>query len=265
MDARAAGGCCRAQKNNIPGGGAKIVTYQWVDCGRDVVSRRYDRIAKFIPFFDWLFFVPWDLRRKAVAKMGLGRGDSVLEIGCGTGLNFPYLREAVGPEGRVYGVDISAGMLRQARALRDAKDWRNIALCESDAADYAAPAPLDAVLFSLSYNTMPHHRTVLRRAWQQLRPGGRLVIMDAKVPPGLGGRLVLPFSLWLMKHTMLGNPLIHPWQELGTVAGDVDMSECMFSSYYICSATKPIAGAAAGDRAANDNAGPDSAYHIAAE
>lgn len=197
--------------------------------------------------------------------MQLRGGDRVLEIGCGTGRNFSYLREAVGPEGRIYGVDISPGMLRQARTLRDANDWRNIELSECDAADYAAPAPLDAVLFSLSYNTMPHHRTVLRRAWQQLHPGGRLVIMDAKVPPGLGGRLVLPFGLWLMKHTMLGNPLIHPWQELRTIAGDVAMSECMFSSYYICSATKPFAGAATGDHAANDNAGPDSAYNIAAE
>ena len=156
-------------------------------------------------------------------------------------------------------------MLRKAEQLRDANDWRNIELCECDAADYAAPVPLDAVLFSLSYNTMPHHRTVLRHAWQQLRPGGRLIIMDAKVPPGLGGRLVLPFSLWLMKHTMLGNPLIHPWQELGAVADHVDMSECMFSSYYICSATKPFADAATGDGAANDNAGPESAYNIAAE
>ncbi len=239
--------------------------YQWVDCGRDAVRRRYDRIAKFIPLFDWLLFVPWDLRRKAVGKMGVGRGDSVLEIGCGTGRNFPYLRDAVGPEGRIYGVDISPGMLHEARALREAEDWHNIELCEGDAADYAATVPLDAVLFSLSYNTMPHHRTVLRRAWQQLRPGGRLVIMDAKVPPGWGGRLVLPFSLWLMKHTMLGNPLIHPWQELGAVAGDVDMSECMFSSYYICTATKPFADAATGDGVANDNAGPDSAYGIAAE
>ena len=169
------------------------MTYQWVDCGRDVVSRRYDRIAKFIPFFDWLFFVPWDLRRKAVRTMGLSRGDSVLEIGCGTGRNFAYLREAVGPEGRIFGVDISPGMLRQAERLREANDWHNIELPECDAADYTATVPLDAVLFSLSYNTMPHHRTVLRHAWQQPRPGGRLVIMDAKVPPGWGGRLVLPF------------------------------------------------------------------------
>ena len=177
------------------------------------VSRRYDRIAKFIPFFDWLFFVPWDLRRKAVGKMALGRGDSVLEIGCGTGRNFPYLREAVGPEGRIYGVDICPACCARA-ASSASQGLAQYRARECDAADYAAPAPLDAVLFSLSYNTMPHHRTVLRRAWQQLRPGGRLVIMDAKVPPGWGGRLVLPFSLWLMKHTMLGNPLIHPWQEL---------------------------------------------------
>src|ERR1700692_4570898 len=80
-------GLLPGEKQCSAGAGAKIVTYQWADCGRDVVARRYDRIAKFIPLFDWLFFVPWDLRRKAVGKMRLSRGDSVLEIGCGTGPN----------------------------------------------------------------------------------------------------------------------------------------------------------------------------------
>ena len=241
------------------------MNYQWVDCDRDAVSQRYDHIAEFIPFFDWLFFLPWDLRRKAVVELGLGRGDSVLEIGCGTGRNFPYLCDAVGPAGRICGVDISPGMLRIARQLRDANSWRNIELHQCDAADFSAPAPLDAVLFSLSYNTMPHHRIVLRRAWQQLRPGGRLVIMDAKLPPGWGGRLILPFSLWLMKHTMLGNPLIHPWQELAAIADHVEMSECLFSSYYICAATKPAGGLASHNGAANDDVNPPSAYRIAAE
>ena len=98
-------------------------------------------------------------------------------------------------------------------------------------------------------------------------PGGRLVIMDAKVPPGPAGRLIRPFGLWLMKRTMLGNPLIHPWQELGIVAEDVDMRECMFSSYYICSAMKPLVGAAIDDqdRPTNDNTSPDLAHRIAAE
>ena len=241
------------------GGGGKIVTYQWVDCDRNVVSQRYDRIADFIPFFDWLLFLPGDLRRKAVVSLGIGHGDSVLEIGCGTGRNFPHLREAVGPSGRVYGIDISTGMLGKARDLCDANDWRNIELRECDALDYAPPAPLDGILFSLSYNTMPHHRAVLRHAWEQLRPGGRLVIMDAKVPPGFGGRLILPFSLWLMKRTLLGNPLIHPWLELEAVADNVEMTECLFSSYYICSATKPFTGAA------SQGSDGDTAYGIAAE
>jgi len=86
---------------------------------------------------------------------------------------------------------------------------------------------------------MPHHLKVLRQAWKQLRPGGRLVIMDAKLPPGLGGRLILPFSLWLMKRTMLGNPYIQPWEDLQQFDGEFDMEEFMLGSYYICHAVKP--------------------------
>lgn len=247
------------------GGGGEIVTYQWVDCDRRTVSERYDRIARLIPFFDRLFFLPGDLRRKAAMRLGLNRGDSVLDIGCGTGVNFPYLRDAVGPDGHICGVDISSGMLRKAKARRDANGWNNIELFECDVVDYAAPAPLDGVLFSLSYNTMPHHRDVLRHAWQMLRPGGRLVIMDAKLPPGWGGRLILPFTLWLMKRTMLGNPLIRPWQELAEIVDGVEMRECLFSSYYICSATKPFAAAAGRDVASNDNVSLPAAHRIAAE
>ncbi len=63
---------------------------------------------------------------------------------------------------------------------------------------------------------------MLRHAWKQLRPGGRIVILDGKLPAGLGGKLVLPFSLWLMKRTMLGNPFIKPWNDLAALADDFD-------------------------------------------
>lgn len=252
------------------------MTYQWVDCDRVTVSRRYNRIARFIPLFDRLFFLPHDLRRRAVEHLGLSRGDAVLEIGCGTGNSLDYIRAAVGDAGRVYGVDISTNMLQRARARCAARQWRNVELNECDAAEYRAPTPLDGVLFCLSYNTMPHHRAVLRNAWDQLRPGGRLVIMDAKVPSGPAARLLLPFSLWLMKHTMLGNPLIKPWQELAAVAEHVDMNECLFRSYYVCCAIKPVvakplvAAKPRSDRGAdmqalNDNADADIARPVAAE
>ena len=237
------------------------MTYHWVDCDLNRVSKRYDRIAQFIAFFDWMFFLPRDLRSKAARRLGLSRGDSVLEIGCGTGRNFSYLYDAVGPTGRIYGVDISHGMLSRARQLRDDNRWRNIELTQCDAADYTAPAPLDGVLFSLSYNTMPHHGAVLRKAWEQLRPGGHLVIMDAKVPPGLGGRIVLPLSLWLMKRTVLGNPLIRPWEELAAISGHFDMAEYLFRSYYICRGMKPMLGA----RAPHGSERGEIAQRIAAE
>jgi demethylmenaquinone methyltransferase/2-methoxy-6-polyprenyl-1,4-benzoquinol methylase len=225
------------------------------------VRRRYDNIARFIPLFDRVFFLPRDSRSNAVARLELNDGDSVLDIGCGTGRSLGHLREAVGPSGRVYGIDISRGMLRQARKLCAANRWSNVELIESDAAEFTAPTPLNGVLFSLSYNTMPHHRAVLRQAWDQLVPGGRLVIMDAKVPPGLSGKLVLPFSLWLMKHTMLGNPLIHPWEELAVLTDAMDMTQRLFRSYYICCGVKPVGSS---DSAANNDDG-DAAYRIAAE
>jgi ubiquinone/menaquinone biosynthesis C-methylase UbiE len=214
------------------------VIYQWADCERAFIAARYDRIAGLIGFIDWLFFVPPHFRKRAAQRLGLRPGDRVLEIGCGTGRNFPYLRQAVGPNGRIYGVDLSGGMLAKAQALCEQQQWSNVELAQNDAAEYVAPEPLDGVLFGLSYNTMPHHLMVLHHALKQLRPGGRIVIMDGKVPSGLGGKLALPFGLWLMKHTMLGNPLIKPWKDLAAHADDFEMEEFLFGAWYICWGTK---------------------------
>jgi ubiquinone/menaquinone biosynthesis C-methylase UbiE len=182
----------------------------WVDRDRAFVARRYDRLAWLITFFEWLLFVPGRFREQAVATLGLQPGDRVLEIGCGTGRNLPYLRKAVGDTGHVYGVDLSAGMLTRARKLSDRHQWRNVTLVHGDAGDYQAPEPLDGVLFGFSYSTMPHHHAVLLQALAQLRPSGRVCVMDATLPAGAWGRVILPLSVWLMKHTLLGNPYIHP-------------------------------------------------------
>jgi len=216
------------------------MTYQWVDYNHDFISQRYDRLADVIALFDWLFFLPPGLRKHAVDRLSLKHGDCVLEAGCGSGRNFPFLRDAVGSTGRIYGVDLSPGMLRRARKLRDRHHWTNIHLTEGDAADYVAPEPVDGVLFSFAYNTMPHHLTVLHRMWKQLRPGGRLVFVDSKLPPGLGGKLLLPFSLWLMRHTLLGNPYIRPWEHHAELVANFEMEEFLFASYYVCRGIKPI-------------------------
>jgi ubiquinone/menaquinone biosynthesis C-methylase UbiE len=79
-------------------------------------------------------------------------------------------------------------MLARARELCRRKEWNNIELTQCDALSYLAPEALDAILFGLSYNTMPHHREVLRHVWKMLRPGGRIVILDGKLPPASAGK-----------------------------------------------------------------------------
>lgn len=212
--------------------------YQWVDCERAFIARRYDRIAGFMALFDWLFWFPPHLRDLAAERLAVRPGARVLEIGCGTGRNFPGLQAAVGAAGKIYGVDISSGMLAKARALCRRRQWSNVELTQCDALEYIPPEPLDGILFGLCYNTMPHHTSVLRHAWKVLRPGGRVVILDGKVPPGLIGQLALPFGLWLMKRTMLGNPFIKPWEHLAPMAGDFLMEEFVFGSWYVCWGTK---------------------------
>jgi ubiquinone/menaquinone biosynthesis C-methylase UbiE len=234
--------------------GRNALAHHWVDCERAFIAQRYDRIAGLIGLFDWLFFLPPHLRARAATRLNVAPGARVLEIGCGSGLNFPHLRAAVGPTGKVYGVDFSAGMLCKARELCEREQWSNVEVTQCDALEYIPPEPLDAILFGLSYNTMPHHLAVLRHAWKQLRPGGRLVILDGKLPNGLGGKLLVPFSLWLMKRTMLSNPLIKPWNDLAALvseaghsisaraplADEFAMEEFLFGSWYVCWGTKPM-------------------------
>ena len=218
---------------------------QWVDCDRDLIARRYDNLAPYIKLWEWLLCMPGSLRRRAVETLELNDSDRVLEIGCGTGRNLGFLRAAVGPKGIVYGVDLSHGMLAKARKLADDNGWSNVSLVRSEALVYTAPQPLDGILFSLSYNTMPHHRAVLRHALSQLRPGGRIVIMDAKLPSGSFGRRILPFGMWLMRQTFLGNPLIKPWEHLADETDEFEMKSFRFDAYYICRGIKPRQAAAA--------------------
>jgi hypothetical protein len=67
----------------------------------------YDRVATAPGVGRW---------RRAAAERVARPGDTVVEMGCGTGANLPYLRERVGPTGRVVGVDLTGPPLRRAAA-----------------------------------------------------------------------------------------------------------------------------------------------------
>src|SRR3954452_16214404 len=121
-------------------------------------TRRYDRIARTYSTLEPLYLVFPPARRRAVATLGLKPGDTVLEIGAGSGRNFPYLVEAVGPRGTVIGVDPSPGMLAEARKLIERRGWSNVELVEQDATHLAIARDVGGLLFSLSYSAMPDPR-----------------------------------------------------------------------------------------------------------
>ena len=80
-----------------------------------------------------------------------------------------------------------------------------------------------------------------------------------RLPSGRSAKWMLPFGLWLMKHTMLGNPLIQPWRELAAPCDDFRMRKCLFGSYYICRAVKPSTEPAAAAEASHGEAAIDPA------
>lgn len=201
------------------------------------ITRRYDRLARFYNVLEPLYLIHDGARRKAVQALELSTGDTVLEIGCGTGRNLAHLLNAVGDGGRVIGVDASSGMLAEAHKLVERHGWSNVQLLQADAAKLAAEPALDGALFSLSYSVLPDRGPALEAAWRQLRAGGRLVVMDAGLPDNLLGRILRPAGRVLVSIAP-GDPYSRPWDDLATLA-PVSTRRFLASLYFVCSITKP--------------------------
>lgn len=102
---------------------------RWMRYNTDFIRRRYNGLAPIQPVFEYVFWLPRGIRRRAVRQLELFRGARVPEVACGTGRNLPFLIEAVGPSGHVYGVDLSEGNSRgRGEALRSTR------MAERDAA-----------------------------------------------------------------------------------------------------------------------------------
>jgi demethylmenaquinone methyltransferase/2-methoxy-6-polyprenyl-1,4-benzoquinol methylase len=127
------------------------------------------------------------------------RGECILEVGCGTGHALQSLSRAVGAGGRVYGLEISPGMLAESRQkLRDSSNALPI-LCDARALCFPAGC-LDGVFMSFTLELFETQDvpTVLAEAYRVLEDGGRLglVSMTDDVEPNRAESIYL----WMHRH-----------------------------------------------------------------
>jgi ubiquinone/menaquinone biosynthesis C-methylase UbiE len=176
-----------------------------VDRAHERLIETYRRKAKHYDLTSRLYPVPGYPQRaqrvRAVEALGVRKGDSVIEIACGTGLNFPLIEEAIGPSGRILGVDLTDAMLAQAQVRIDRNGWSNISLVRADAADFAFPDGVDAILSTYALSHVPECAAVIAHGAAALSNGGRWVVLDLKVPGGtprwvsrFGITIVRPFA-----------------------------------------------------------------------
>ena len=170
------------------------------------VSSFYDRLA---PRYDVLAGVlrrvsgSRRLARRGIRELQLSPGDTVVELGCGTGVNLGELASAVGPGGRIVGVDLSAGMLHRARARAAEVRDVEVELRQGDVRELEWPDDVDGVLATYALEMVPEHDEVVAAAADALAPRqGRLATMGLCAPTGwpdwlvrLGVLLTSPFGV----------------------------------------------------------------------
>ncbi|MEM4779954.1 MAG: methyltransferase domain-containing protein [Halalkalicoccus sp.] len=167
----------------------------------------YDHVSRSVPGVA-------PLRRQTARALDLELGDTVVEMGCGTGANVAYLREQVGPEGVVVGVDFSEGVLRRAREHVEREGWENVHLVRGD----ATVPPLrgaDAVVATFVVGMFADPEAVVEGWCAFVGSGGRIALLNAASSRRIYGPLVnLPFRAFVYLSTPHKRRLDEPAHEL---------------------------------------------------
>jgi demethylmenaquinone methyltransferase/2-methoxy-6-polyprenyl-1,4-benzoquinol methylase len=177
-------------------------------------------------------------------------------MACGTGLNFPLLEKAVGPGGRIIGVDLTDAMLARAQDRIKTNGWSNVSLVQADAAGFDFPAGVNAILSTYAMTQVPECAEVIAYGAQALSAGGRWAVLDLKVPgqtpewlARLGTATVRPFASidqWIMRR---------PWEAIQAAMqeelADPSWTELFFGTAFL----------AAGSRVAGNLAEPGQRAH----
>src|SRR2546430_6570708 len=129
-------------------------------------------------FFDASPLSFWDyFGRRTIELASLPSGSRVLDICCGAGASALPAAEAVGPTGKVVGVDLAKGLLELARKKAVQDDLNNIQFEVGDMLSMRFPvASFDAVVCVFGIFFVPDMVRAVGELWSRIRPGGKLAV-----------------------------------------------------------------------------------------
>ncbi len=126
-------------------------------------------------------------KKLAFSHSSLKSGDKVLVFCCGTGLDFPYILQKIGKEGKIVGVDFSSEMLSRARKKIKRKNWSNITLMEADVTQFKGmlKREFDVGVCTLGMSIIPEYKQAYYNLLSYIKEDGEIIIGDAQLAPGL--------------------------------------------------------------------------------
>jgi SAM-dependent methyltransferase len=122
-------------------------------------------------------------------------GETVLDLGSGSGMDSFLAALAVGPDGRVVGIDMTPAQIAKSRRL--GAGWDGVEFREGRIeAPGTEPGAVDCIISNGVINLVPDKQRVFEAAAAALRPGGRLAVADIVSGVQLPGNITCDASLW---------------------------------------------------------------------
>jgi len=148
------------------------------------VSHPFDDVERWESVFDDPSRAEWQKPAEIPAAIGLKEGMVVADIGAGTGYFERYFSKAVGPDGRVYAVDIEPHMVAHLEKRAAEEKTPNVVAVLAEPDDPKLPAGgVDVIFVCDTWHHINDRLAYLKRLAASLRPGGRLAIVDFHKKP----------------------------------------------------------------------------------
>jgi len=166
----------------------------------------------------------FDRRHDILSAMQVQPGMSVADVGAGTGFFSLMLARAVGPQGKVYAVDISPDFLAAIAKRAETEGLDNVVTVLSDQKDVKLPhGKLDRIYIGDTYHHFEYPVTYSRTIAAALKPKGQVIVVDFKRIPGFS-------SAWVLGHVRAGKEtFIHEMSQAGlTLLEDLDFMQTQY-------------------------------------